>query len=90
MILQSLTDYYQRLVDDQSPGVASFGFEAKEIPFLIVLDQNGNFVNLRDTRDENNKRGRKFIVPQGEKKPLASRQISFGILLLMFLVNISR
>jgi len=68
MILQSLTDYYQRLVDEQSPGVASFGFEAKEIPFLIVLDQNGNFVNLRDTRDENNKRGRKFIVPQGEKK----------------------
>ncbi len=68
MILQSLADYYQRLVDEQSTGVAPLGFETKEIPFLIVLDSNGKFVSLRDTRDDDNKRGRKFIVPQGEKK----------------------
>jgi CRISPR-associated protein Csd1 len=68
MILQSLADYYQRLVDEQSAGVAPLGFESKEISFLIVLDHDGNFVSLRDTRDDDNKRGRRFIVPQGEKK----------------------
>jgi CRISPR-associated protein Csd1 len=68
MILQSLANYYHRLVDEQSVEVASLGFETKAIPFLIVLNNNGNFVNLRDTRDDDNKRGRKFIVPQAEKK----------------------
>lgn len=68
MILQTLVYYYQRLVDEQSIEVAPLGFEAKEIPFLIVLDRDGNFVSLRDTRDDNNKKGRRFIVPQGEKK----------------------
>ena len=38
MILQALVEYYQRLVRDNS-GIAAEGFEQKEIPFLIVLDQ---------------------------------------------------
>ena len=46
MILQALTEYYHRKQDQLAP----IGFEEKEIPFLIVIDQDGRFVQLTDTR----------------------------------------
>ncbi len=69
MILQALTQYYYRLKDEGAK-IAPFGFEKKEIPFLIVLDKDGNFKGLRDTRagDGKKKRARSFLLPKGEKK----------------------
>jgi CRISPR-associated protein Csd1 len=70
MILQSLCDYYHRRQDDLPPP----GFEHKAIPFVIVLNRDGQFVDLEDTRsDSNNKRdkGRQFVVPQGVKRTVA-------------------
>ena len=70
MILQSLCDYYHRQTDDLPPP----GFERKAIPFVIVLNREGQFVDLEDTRsDSKNKRdkGRLFTVPQGIKKTSA-------------------
>jgi CRISPR-associated protein Csd1 len=70
MILQALVEYYQRLVREDNTCIAADGFEQKEIPFLIVLDQRGQFVSLQDTREGEGKkkRGRIFMVPKGIKK----------------------
>jgi CRISPR-associated protein Csd1 len=43
MILQALCEYYQRK-GATSAELATPGFEAKEIPFLLVLDRDGRFV----------------------------------------------
>ncbi|MBE2294352.1 MAG: type I-C CRISPR-associated protein Cas8c/Csd1 [Phycisphaerales bacterium] len=66
MILQALCDYYSRQQDELPPP----GFERKAIPFVIVLDRDGRFVDIEDTRDGSNKRdkGRLFVVPQGVKR----------------------
>ncbi|WP_317930738.1 type I-C CRISPR-associated protein Cas8c/Csd1 [Halioxenophilus sp. WMMB6] len=42
MILQALNDYYDRKKAD----LPQFGFEEKSIPFIIVIDEEGKFVNL--------------------------------------------
>ncbi len=80
MILQALTDYYNRLADSKGASVPPFGFEKKEIPFVIVLDSKGNFVNLRDTRtgEDKRKRARAFLLPKGEKK--AGKKIKANLL----------
>lgn len=66
MILQALSDYYQRQQNELPPP----GFERKAIPFILVLDRNGYFLDIEDTRDGNKKRdkGRLFVVPQSVKR----------------------
>ena len=66
MILQALCDYYRRQQEELPPP----GFERKAIPFIIVLDRDGRFVDIEDTRDGADKRdkGRPFVVPQGVKR----------------------
>jgi len=62
VILQALTSYYYRKEDE----LPSEGFEQKEIPFLIIINQDGEFINLQDTRTPFGKRliARKFVVPK--------------------------
>jgi len=50
MILQALYDYYQRKAADPESRIAPQGFEWKEIPFIIVIDEDGKFIDLQDTR----------------------------------------
>ena len=66
MILHALTRYYQRKAASDG-NVAPAGFENKEIPFVIVLDKAGKFIQLEDTREQQGKKkiGRKFLVPKG-------------------------
>lgn len=70
MILQALNEYYERKATDPESGIAPEGFEYKEIPFVMVLDESGALVNIEDTRGVVNKklRARSFLVPQGEKR----------------------
>lgn len=70
MILHALYDYYQRKAADPESALAPEGFERKEIPFFIVLDADGGFVQFDDTRegDGKKKRARAVLVPQGVKK----------------------
>jgi len=70
MILQALCEYYERKVADPESQMAPEGFEWKEIPFLIVLDKNGMFIRFNDTREGEGKKrvGKRFLLPQGEKK----------------------
>ena len=58
MILQALYDYYKRKKDS----LPDEGFELKEIKFIIVIDKEGNFKDLIDTRE--NKKGRKYNLPK--------------------------
>ena len=70
MILQALCEYYDRKKTAGSP-LPPVGFEEKEIPFVIVLSPEGKFVQLRDTREFQEKGkpvARTFTVPQGVKR----------------------
>jgi CRISPR-associated protein Csd1 len=64
MILNALYDYYQRKAEDTDSGIAPRGFERKEIPFIIVIDKEGHFVNLEDTRtgEGSKRRAKTFLV----------------------------
>lgn len=73
MILQALNDYYHRKCADPDPRehLPDFGFEQKEIPFLLEIKADGEAVQLIDTRTPNDKKklvGRSYRVPQGVKK----------------------
>lgn len=70
MILQALKEYYDRKAADPESDIAPEGWEKKEIPFIVVLDKNGSFVQFEDTREGEGKkkRAKSFLVPQGVKK----------------------
>jgi len=57
MILQALCDYYDRKQDDLPP----FGFEEKAIPFIIVINENGQFVHLENNSEIEN--GKTVVRP---------------------------
>ena len=71
MILQALYDYYQRKAADPDSNIAPRGFEWKEIPFIIVIDKEGNFINLEDTRsgEGKQKRAKTFLVLKTKGRP---------------------
>lgn len=64
MILQALAQLYDRLYNEGR--VVPEGFKRLEIPFLIVLDEAGEVLDLRDTRVPSGKKlvARSFVVPQ--------------------------
>lgn len=72
MILQALHDYYQRKQRNPDPArrLPAYGFEDKEIPFIIELDADGALLGLKDTRQLEGKKkvAARFLVPQGVKK----------------------
>ena len=71
MILQALYEYYQRKAYDSESNIAPEGFEWKEIPFVIVIGNDGNFVALEDTRegDGKKKRAKKYLLPKSVGRP---------------------
>jgi CRISPR-associated protein Csd1 len=70
MILQALSEYYQRKATNDSSSIAPEGFEYKEIPFVLVLDRQGNIVNLESTYEDEgkSKRAKSFLIPKAVKK----------------------
>ncbi|MBU1087134.1 MAG: type I-C CRISPR-associated protein Cas8c/Csd1 [Candidatus Omnitrophica bacterium] len=70
MILQALYELYERKAADPESKIAPEGWEWKEIPFLAVIDNEGNFLRFEDTREGEGrkKRAKRFLVPQGEKR----------------------
>ncbi|MBI4825785.1 MAG: type I-C CRISPR-associated protein Cas8c/Csd1 [Nitrospirae bacterium] len=69
MILQALAKYYERMPDDFVP----YGFQRKEIPFIIVVDREGNFKSL-NTSD------RVFLVPREVKRSGKNAWMSANLL----------
>jgi CRISPR-associated protein Csd1 len=72
MILQSLHDYYHRKLADPDPArrLPVFGFEDKEIPFILELAPDGQLLGIQDTRtgDGKKKVPARYLVPKGVKK----------------------
>lgn len=62
MILQALHALYERKQDELPPE----GFEQKEIPFLLVLNNDGSLFDFQDTRHKSGKKliARQFRVPK--------------------------
>lgn len=70
MILGALVDYYQRLLDDPESGVAQPGYSQGKISYAIVLDRNGQVVDVHDLRDTTGKKPfpAALEVPQPPKR----------------------
>lgn len=70
MILQALYDYYQRKSTDPDSGLPPFGFEQKELPFIVEINNDGELIQIEDTRHQEGKKkvGQAFLVPQAVKK----------------------
>ncbi len=68
MILQALKEYYDRKTADPNSDIAPEGFEKRDIPFLVVINPDGTFVNLEDTREQDGKRmiAKTFQVPRSK------------------------
>jgi len=66
MILQALAKYY----NERMPDAAQEGFQQQEIPFVITLNRQGDFVGLTPTSesDGKKKKARSFLVPKAVKK----------------------
>ena len=66
MILQALKEYY-----DRKPDLPRFGFENKEIGYILVLKEDGSPVALESTyeKDENgHQRAKRFLAPLSVKR----------------------
>lgn len=71
MILQALYEYYQRKASLPDSKIAPEGWQWKEIPFIIVLDESGKFISIEDTREGEDKkrRAKEFLVPAEVNRP---------------------
>ncbi|MDE5714331.1 MAG: type I-C CRISPR-associated protein Cas8c/Csd1 [Muribaculaceae bacterium] len=72
MILKALYDYYHRCGD-----LAPQGWEYKEISFIIVLDTDGNLIDVEDARSEDNKHGTPYLVVKGVRSGTAPKPYLF-------------
>ena len=83
MILQALADYYERKRAVDPDATPEWGFEHREIPFVIVLSQEGEFLNIEDTRDAGagKKKGKKIPGSRGRGNGRVARSAptSYGI-----------
>ncbi|HNO80514.1 MAG TPA: type I-C CRISPR-associated protein Cas8c/Csd1 [Phycisphaerae bacterium] len=58
MILQALTNYYDRLESDPDADVAGFGFSREKISFCMVLSPDGTPVQIDDIRVREEPKGK--------------------------------
>ncbi len=70
MILQSLVEYYDRMMANPDKEIAPYGFEIKPLQFLIVIDRDGHFINIEDVREKTGSRltGKNFLLPRAKKR----------------------
>jgi CRISPR-associated protein Csd1 len=71
MIIQSLCDYYVRKQASNPNSIPPIGYEEGAISFVVVLEDDGGFVNIEDWRIGEGRRrhGRPTFVPQGIDRP---------------------
>lgn len=70
MILQALKEYYDRKAADTDSSIAPEGWEWKEIPFIIVLNEDGIPIDIQSTIEGSgkNKTTKWFLLPQSVKR----------------------
>lgn len=64
MILKALYDYYNRCVENDPYCLPKYGTMNAQLSFLVVIDLEGNYIRVEDTRQKDGK-GMTFIVPIG-------------------------
>ena len=71
MIIKALYDYYQRKASDPDSHIAPEGLEWKEIPFIIVINEKGEFQFFENTQEGEgkSKRAKSFLVPKSLSRP---------------------
>ncbi|MBT4513074.1 MAG: type I-C CRISPR-associated protein Cas8c/Csd1, partial [Chloroflexi bacterium] len=62
MILQSLAQYYNRLVADPGIKIPSYGFTEQKVYFCLVLDPDGSLVQVEDLRQGGGKKPRPLMM----------------------------
>ncbi|MDD2468064.1 MAG: type I-C CRISPR-associated protein Cas8c/Csd1 [Desulfobulbus sp.] len=70
MILQELNRYYERKAAEPDAAIPAYGASVENISFALILDSNGELLNVEDLRLQEGKqlRPRKMVVPAAEKK----------------------
>ncbi len=70
MILQALKEYYDRKASDADSDIAPPGWEWKEIAYVLVLDKDGNPIDLVSTVEGTgkSKTTKRFLIPQSIKR----------------------
>ena len=71
MILQELCRFYERLLKDPDIDICEPGFSPENISFRIVISKSGEFINLEDLREPDEKnvlRPRIIDVPKFDGK----------------------
>lgn len=70
MILQALCNYYKRMANDPDGEIAPLGWEKKDLPFLITITRNADFVKIADTREAEGKKllAKNFLLPASVKR----------------------
>lgn len=70
MIIQALNEYYGRLVEDSDSKISLPGFGNQSIHFALVLNKNGDLVQVKDLRDSTGKKNipAKLNVPEAVKR----------------------
>ena len=66
MILQALYSYYDRMYLEGVPELEPQGFKRVEIPFLIIIKDDGSLIDIQETRSGIGKqtRAKPFMVPK--------------------------
>lgn len=69
MILRALYDLFERLETDPDYDVAPLGRSHQKVTFIVVIDANGNLVEVADARQivDGRPRPRRVLVPGGAK-----------------------
>lgn len=70
MILQSLSQHYQHLLERDEPGLSRLGYSLEKISYAILLAPDGAVVDVQNIRDASGKKPvpRLLNVPQPEKR----------------------
>ena len=66
MIISSLVEYYDRKKNLNDGSIPLFGFENKEINYIITLDLDGNIVTITNTEEK--KKKKTYLIPKLVKK----------------------
>lgn len=70
MILEALSQQYQRLIERDEPGLSPYGYSQEKISYALVLSKDGQVVDVQPLLDTSGKKPvpKSLSVPQPEKR----------------------
>lgn len=79
MILTALNDYYERVAKERPDDIPSFGYSFEKIHFCILLDRQGQLIEITDIQSHEGKKARPkiLIVPESCKRSGANNYKPF-------------